>query len=125
MVQLRRTYVYMFVVSSLVCTYLGITTNKAFQAITSTNDKVAHFVVFMWESWLFVKMFAEDTVTFRKLQANKYVLGVLICSLCASVTSEFAQSVVSRGQRVFDVKDIICNFWGSLLGVGIAFYQDR
>lgn len=50
-----------------------------FQAITSTNDKVAHFVVFMWESWLFVKMFAEDIVTFRKLQANKYVLGVLIC----------------------------------------------
>ena len=72
-----------------------------------------------------MKIFAEDIVTVRKTQVSKYVLGVLICSLGASVTSEFAQSVLSRGQRVFDVKDIVCNFWGSLLGVGIAFYQDR
>ncbi|WBF13887.1 hypothetical protein N7582_003257 [Saccharomyces uvarum] len=79
----------------------------------------------MWESWLFVKMFAEDSVVVRRMQINKYVLGVVVCSLGASVLSEFAQSVVSRGQRVFDVHDIVCNFWGSLLGVGVAFYQDR
>ena len=79
----------------------------------------------MWESWLFVKMFAGDAVTICKVQVNKYVLGMVVCSLGASVMSEFAQSVISQGQRVFDMKDIVCNFWGSILGVGIAFYQDQ
>lgn len=72
-----------------------------------------------------MKMLAEDSVAIRKTRISKYVLAVAVCSLGASAMSELAQSVISGGRRVFDVKDIVCNFWGSLLGVGVAFYQDR
>lgn len=130
--------------------------------ITSTHDKLAHFLVFMIESWLFIKCFVHRKVQLRGtalswirdnfttfmsvtepqeidleasngtntntnnngiqgISLDKYVLGLIICTLFVAIGSEFMQSIVTGGKRSFDTGDIVCNSLGSLLGISLAY----
>ncbi|CCE64792.1 hypothetical protein TPHA_0I02910 [Tetrapisispora phaffii CBS 4417] len=125
---------------------LGIAVNSKLTFITSDHDKVAHFTVFLLESYLFVKCFemkiiatlkwkkftsrAKDQeslrdITYSTIMINKYQVGFVFCSIGVSVGSEFMQFILSRGRRSFDPMDMGFNFMGSLLGLSIAFLQER
>lgn len=55
------------------------------------------------------------------ISIDKYVLGLIICTLFVAIGSEFMQSIVTRGKRSFDIGDILCNALGSLLGISLAY----
>lgn len=110
--------------------------------IITGQDKLAHLVAFMIESWLFVRMFARRSLeiclanpTFdldrgaafvdRSFKVNKYALALGVCSLGAAIGSEFLQRLLSSGRRSFDPKDMVCNALGSVMGIGFAYYQER
>ncbi|CCD26947.1 uncharacterized protein NDAI_0J00550 [Naumovozyma dairenensis CBS 421] len=62
---------------------------------------------------------------FQIVHVKKYWLAIIICSLGASILSEFMQAILTRGKRVFDTNDIITNILGSLFGITIAYGQER
>ncbi|AMD20421.1 HDL323Wp [Eremothecium sinecaudum] len=126
----------------VICTiYLGITTNAKLKSITKDNDKLAHFVAFFVDTWLFVRCIVPkyiDTeaifgrfgplrriVAYGDLDSGqtvmvyripKYVL-VIGLVIVAAVGSELLQPVLSGGKRTFDVWDIAGNLLGGLTGV--------
>ncbi|SMN20866.1 similar to Saccharomyces cerevisiae YJR112W-A Putative protein of unknown function [Maudiozyma saulgeensis] len=132
--------------------------NENFKSITATHDKIAHFIVFMLESWLFVKIFAHRKVrlpisynrsqlrgynplvepididlesnndpignTNDETYADKFLLGLIICTLLVAVGSEIMQCILTHGARTFDILDILCNASGSSLGIFIAYVTE-
>lgn len=61
----------------------------------------------------------------RRVEIKKYKLAFIVCTVSAAIGSEFLQSIVSSGKRVFDYKDILYNMLGSALGITLARYQER
>lgn len=89
--------------------YLG------FALIQLHHDKAMHFWAFLVLTVEFYFIF----VTKRKeLKILRYAT-FLICTVGASIGLEILQNMVNP-TRVFDVNDIICNFTGSLVGLGLA-----
>ncbi|AAS50920.2 ABR148C-Ap [Eremothecium gossypii ATCC 10895] len=136
---IRWRYFGLLCATGCVAVFLGITTDKRFNAITAEHDKAAHFAVFALESWLFTRSIVTRHVAVpgRWLQGgdveqgaqaarvSKYWVAGLACGAAAAVLSEVAQHVVSRGRRVFDVWDVACNAAGALVGVGAAWWRER
>ncbi|CAB4254988.1 similar to Saccharomyces cerevisiae YJR112W-A Putative protein of unknown function [Maudiozyma barnettii] len=58
------------------------------------------------------------------IQVDKYILGVVVCTLLVAIGSEFMQSILTRGARTFDLLDILCNASGSGLGIYIAYITE-
>lgn len=117
-----------------------MTTDDKVASVVTGHDKVVHFVAFMVESWLFVRMLAcrQVALPFKRLAndldhgaiyeyktVDKYVLALVVCSVCSAVGSEFLQSFLSRGRRTFDPMDMAYNVLGSVVGVLSAFWQER
>ncbi|EDO18395.1 hypothetical protein Kpol_1013p70 [Vanderwaltozyma polyspora DSM 70294] len=136
-----------------------LTSNEQFALLTSEHDKLAHFLVFAFESWLFNRIIDGKYIKFRVpqfchigptgwlplhninnsnnnsnssnvyhngiLEINKYIVAFVICSIGAAISSEFLQQWLSQGRRSFDLLDMVCNFIGSILGIGIAYYQEK
>ncbi|CCF56359.1 hypothetical protein KAFR_0B00600 [Kazachstania africana CBS 2517] len=111
---------------------VSITTNKSM--IFHDYDKVVHFVTFMVETVLFMSIFETESrhtvaITFymdemqrKKYEVNLYHLAIVVCCILAGIGSEFMQKIATNGQRVFDIKDIICNVLGSFMGMFIVYY---
>ncbi|QEU62867.1 hypothetical protein KDRO_F08010 [Kluyveromyces lactis] len=134
---IRYKYAVTFLSSVCFVVFLGLTTDARLKLITSTHDKLAHCIVFCIETVLFTMMFESDSVQlqafipqrlrsrilaeYEPFSMNKYLLAFIVCCVCASTGSEFAQQFFSRGKRTFDVNDMFANFSGSLLGLGIAY----
>lgn len=58
------------------------------------------------------------------IKIDKYFLAVVICTMFASIGSELAQTIITRGRRMFDPLDILCNMVGSIIGILVAYVRD-
>lgn len=116
-----------------------MTTNDKVASVVTGHDKLVHFMAFLVESWLFVRMLAcrrieiclrrriydlDNGRTWEFTSIDKYVVAVVVC-LFSAVGSEFLQSFLSHGRRTFDLMDMAYNVVGSIVGILIAFWQER
>ncbi|CDO94348.1 unnamed protein product [Kluyveromyces dobzhanskii CBS 2104] len=139
---LRYNYACIFLFSLVIVIFLGLTSDSRLTSITSTHDKIAHFIVFCIETVLFTIIFESKSIHFgayipqrvrfrlfcvfeEPMSINKFLLAFVVCCVCASTLSEFAQQILSNGKRSFDVFDILANFMGSSLGLGIAYIIEQ
>lgn len=119
-----------------------MSTNSNLAGAISDYDKVLHLMAFLLESWLFVKIFASRTIVIPVghheydlnqgvlvntggIELDKYLLSVIVCSVCAGIGSEYLQRLLSNGRRSFDPIDMAYNVFGSLIGILIAYIHDR
>lgn len=119
-----------------------MSTNSNLAGAISDYDKVIHLMAFLLESWLFVKIFGSRTIVLPVghheydlnrgvllnsggIAIDKYLLSVIVCSVCAAIGSEYLQRLLSNGGRSFDPIDMVYNVFGSLIGISIAYIHDR
>lgn len=138
--EIRPVPLYLLLVSTLIFLFLLTTTSDSLRWLTSSHDKVAHFTAFTYESYLFIRLFRSKTFTYtpystevnldvsaqnnRMFKISKYVAVGLVC-LFFAITSEFIQFYLSGGARKCDPYDMIANGCGMILGIGIAYIQER
>ncbi|AET41025.1 uncharacterized protein Ecym_7177 [Eremothecium cymbalariae DBVPG len=149
-VQIRWGYFYVLCVASLVALYLGLTGDNRFGMITNEHDKLAHFVTFLLESWLFTRSIESSELDVESLlvvwrrwggiygrqydemeeestvhHVSKYSVSIYVCIVLGAVGSECLQLILSWGRRKFDVMDVVYNICGSLVGIGTAYWIER
>lgn len=141
---IRRRFAVVFCTTIAISLFLGLTTDIRLAVVTSQHDKLAHYLVFCFETVLFTLMIEGKYIELnaylpqcvkRRLPIlfgsqsvpciNKYILSFVICCLFASVSSEFGQAILSGGKRQFDPMDMVYNFCGSCTGLFVSFCLER
>ena len=109
-----------WVIATLILTWMpGDALHKPEFLDFSFIDLVAHFGIFMVFSYLFA-----GTIYYNKnrdLPRNKFISIVVIVSLIFNCITESGQIFIPG--RFFQFLDIIVNFLGSLIGIGLFFMK--
>lgn len=110
--QIRISFAIAFAVGCLCTAYLGLSANSIEQ---KHADKALHFGAFFIQTFLFYWM-----IDAPRKKILKFTIG--ICTITASIVSEFVQSIWTNSERKFDIFDIIANMVGSGLAAAASFF---